>query len=248
MAKSRWEYVKRFEVNDSLLPRTWLVVRVDGCSFHKFSDDHNFAKPNDVSALHLMNFCARKVMEKFENIRFAYGQSDEYSFVFPPRCNPYNRRISKLSSIVASTFAVNYSFHWSHFFPQTSLKYPPSFDGRVVQYPTVEVLRDYLNWRQADCHINNLYNTTLWALIHGGLSPNEATKRLTGTNSGEKNEILFSDFKVNYNDEPELFKKGTFLFRKRCDSDDFTRTAIEEVNTSIINDKLWNEFPYLLES
>jgi tRNA(His) guanylyltransferase len=34
MAKSKYEYVKHFEMPDPLLPNTWLVVRVDGRSFH----------------------------------------------------------------------------------------------------------------------------------------------------------------------------------------------------------------------
>lgn len=32
----------------------------------------------------------------------------------------------------------------------------PSFDARTVLYPNDQSLRDYLSWRQADCHINNL--------------------------------------------------------------------------------------------
>lgn len=31
--------------------------------------------------------------------------------------------------------------------------------------------------------------------------------------AGEKNEILFSRFKINYNNEPEVFKKGSVVFR-----------------------------------
>ena len=36
-------------------------------------------------------------------------------------------------------------------------------------------------------------------------------ERLKGTLSGEKNEILFSEFKINYNEEPAQFRKGTTL-------------------------------------
>ena len=35
-----------------------------------------------------------------------------------------------------------------------------------------------------------------------------------GTNSGAKNELLFSRFGINYNNEPELFRKGTVLVRR----------------------------------
>ncbi|KAK6214857.1 hypothetical protein QIS74_07876 [Colletotrichum tabaci] len=34
-----------------------------------------------------------------------------------------------------------------------------------------------------------------------------------GTVSGDKNEILFSQFKINYNNEPEMYKKGSVVFR-----------------------------------
>jgi tRNA(His) 5'-end guanylyltransferase len=63
-------------------------------------------------------------------------------------------------------------------------------------------------------HINNLYNTTFWALVQqGGMDPQEATQRLSGTFSADKNEILFKEFGINYNNEPECFKKGTVLYR-----------------------------------
>lgn len=34
-----------------------------------------------------------------------------------------------------------------------------------------------------------------------------------GTLAADKNEILFSRFKINYNNEPEMFKKGSIIFR-----------------------------------
>ena len=48
------------------------------------------------------------------------------------------------------------------------MKYPAYFDSRVVLYPTDDNLKDYLKWRQADVHINNLYNTIFWALVDRG--------------------------------------------------------------------------------
>uniref|UniRef100_A0A0L8FWE6 Probable tRNA(His) guanylyltransferase n=1 Tax=Octopus bimaculoides TaxID=37653 RepID=A0A0L8FWE6_OCTBM len=35
MAKSRFEYVRDFELDDRCLPNCWLVVRIDGHSFHR---------------------------------------------------------------------------------------------------------------------------------------------------------------------------------------------------------------------
>jgi len=148
-----------------------------------------------------------------------------------------------------STFTAYYVHLWSTYFSETPLSPPlPSFDGRAVCYPTVQNLRDYMSWRQVDCkhtppcitpkndsdmsgHINNLYNTTFWALIQlGGMDGTEAEKTLKvsrpaptaktlslmprkGTYAADKNEILFSKFSINYNNEPEMYKKGSVVFR-----------------------------------
>jgi tRNA(His) guanylyltransferase len=35
-----------------------------------------------------------------------------------------------------------------------------------------------------------------------------------GTDAAEKNEILWSEFGKNYNNEPAMFRKGTVLFKE----------------------------------
>ncbi|EEH50670.2 tRNA guanylyltransferase [Paracoccidioides brasiliensis Pb18] len=197
----RYEYVKAFEQDDNLLPNTWIVVRIDGRGFHRFSGRYHFQKPNDERALNLMNTAACAVMKDLPDLIIAYGVSDEYS---------------KLVTTIVSTFTAHYIYNWSSFFPSAPLEpgFLPTFDGRAVQYPSVRNLRDYMSWRQADCHINNLYNTTFWNMIlQGGISNTEAEKELQGTVSGEKNEILFSRFGINYNNEPEMYRKGSVIFR-----------------------------------
>ena len=37
MAKSRFEYVRDFELNDKLLKNCWIVIRIDGSGFSKYS-------------------------------------------------------------------------------------------------------------------------------------------------------------------------------------------------------------------
>jgi len=105
MAGSKFAYVRNFELPDPLLPDTFIVLRIDGHSFHRqsksfasrltysltlhlyrFSADHEFAKPNDVRALQLMDDAAISVMEAFADITLAFGESDEFRRVgFSPR-------------------------------------------------------------------------------------------------------------------------------------------------------------------
>ena len=35
MAKSKFEYVREFETDDTCLPHCWVVVRLDGRNFHR---------------------------------------------------------------------------------------------------------------------------------------------------------------------------------------------------------------------
>ncbi|KAF2677784.1 Thg1-domain-containing protein [Lentithecium fluviatile CBS 122367] len=215
MANSKYEYVRSFEQADILLPNTFIVVRIDGRGFTKFTTKYKFVKPNDRRALDLMNAAAEAVMKDLPDLVLAYGQSDEFSFVFHKDCMLFERRASKLTTTIVSTFTANYVLGWSKYFPDTPLTPPlPSFDGRAVCYPSDTNLRDYLSWRQVDCHINNLYNTSFWALVQqGGMDPRAAEQELSGTFSADKNEILFSRFGINYNNEPEIFKKGSVLYR-----------------------------------
>jgi tRNA(His) guanylyltransferase len=129
----------------------------------RFTKEHEFEKPNDVAGLSLMNACAEAVFQSFSgDVLFAFGESDEFSFVIHKDSTLYERRkrfvqtefftynLSKIATLFASCFASNYVFKWSEFFPNKKLKYPPLFDGRVVAYPSEKNLRDYLSWRQVD--------------------------------------------------------------------------------------------------
>ena len=60
--------------------------------FSRFSDSHNFTKPNDERSLNLMTCAAEQVMKEFKEVVISYGQSDEYSFVFRRDAQAYNRR------------------------------------------------------------------------------------------------------------------------------------------------------------
>lgn len=225
-----------------------MIVRLDGKAFHKFTTAHDFEKPNDLRGLNLMNYAASCVMKEFNEIILAYGQSDEYSFVFHRSASVYNRRASKILSNVNSLFTSSYVFYWDRFFKTEKLKYPPCFDARIVLYPTEENLKDYLSWRQADVHINNLYNTCFWKLVQKGLTNSEAEERLRGTVSGDKNEILFSEFGINYNNLPPMFRKGTILLTKQIKIDgDRKKKMPIPIYDDLIKEKFWKDHDELLE-
>lgn len=197
-----------------------------------------------------MNVAGMTVMKEFNDIILSYGQSDEYSFVFHKSSQLYNRRATKIASYVNSLFTSAYVFNWNNLFPEKKLNYPPCFDSRTVLYPTEQNLKDYLSWRQADVHINNLYNTAFWNLVlKGGLTNSEAEAELRGTLSADKNEILFNKFGINYNKISPMFRKGTILLRKKVDvpNSKSVRQLIVPIFDDLIQEKFWKTHHELLE-
>lgn len=264
MANSKYEYVKLFERENYLLPDTYIVLRVDGKGFHKFSAHYEFDKPNDERALQVMNRAALSIMAKYPDVTMAYGDSDEYLFLLRKQCQLYERREMKLTTTFAAAMSVEYYYWWSQEFPDKPLSHErlPQFDCRAVVYPNITVVKDYFRWRQVDCHINNLYNTSFWTLVlKGNLTPQQAEQRLMGTVSSDKNEILFSEFGINYNNEPDMYKKGTTLVREmtgpECDESGMLdrqkqrqtkqrrKAQIVTLHCDIINEQFWTERPYL---
>ncbi|KAJ7266552.1 Thg1 C terminal domain-containing protein, partial [Mycena rebaudengoi] len=268
MAGSKYAYVRNFELPDPILPGTFMVFRLDGHSFHRFSDEHGFAKPNDVQALELMDHAARDLMDQYADIVLAFGESDEFSFLLRKSSSLYNRRQSKIVTTLTSLFTSSYVFRWSTYFPNNPLQYPPSFDGRIVLYPGTREVRDYFAWRQTDTHINNLYNTAFWALVQdGGETTTQAHATLKGTVSKQKHEILFSRFNINYNTLDARFRKGSTLVREDIpdeptphsgpllDPEDATkkmrgrakpRTRVVVLHCDIIKDDFWESRTHIL--
>lgn len=143
----------------------------------------------------------QSVLRQFPDIRIAFGESDEYSFVFHKDTRLYGasivlrmdicameefsavisdvgRRASKLISLVTSAFSVEYVRAWKEYLGDVDLVQSPLFDGRAVLYPTEQCIRDYLSWRQADTHINCQYNTCYWTLIKEGKTREETQHML----------------------------------------------------------------------
>ena len=201
----------------------------------------------------------------------------------PRRTHARAVRRSKLTSVIVSLFASTYVMRWREHLPDTPLQYAPAFDARAVRcaasppalapqaltcvhapnqvcYPSDGALRDYLSWRQADCHINNQYNAAFWALVRrSGASRAEAQARLAGTQTAEKNELLFSEFGISYGSLPAMHRKGSLLRRERREEPlpgrppgpdgappTRARTRVVIEHDDVIGDAFWQAHPELL--
>lgn len=199
-----------------------------------------------------MNACAAQVLKEIPDVFLAYGQSDEYSFLFRRSSTLWGRRSEKWSSNICSLFTASFVLQWKSFFPDLELTSTPSFDARCVEYPSTENIRDYFSWRQADCHINNLYNTSFWALVQNSdpkKTEREAQDILKDTDSAAKNELLFSQFGINYAKEPEMYRKGSTVYKEVKSVDEVSasgknvtrqRTVVSTTHEDLIGDTFWD--------
>lgn len=75
----------------------------------------------------------------------------------------------------------------------------------------------------------------------------QAEEKLRGTLASHKNELLFQEFGLNYNNEPPLFRKGTTLIRKLVpDSTERLKPTIVPLVDDIIGDRFWKENPEVI--
>ncbi|KAB7503224.1 tRNA(His) guanylyltransferase 1 [Armadillidium nasatum] len=239
----KYDYLSSFKRKNHILPHTFLVVRIDGKGFSKFSATHKFEKPNDRRSLNLMNHAAITVMKKFPIIKLSYGQSDEYSFVIK-RFGHGEKEGNALISRIVSVFTGSFTNYWKNFFSETQLEGNPVFDARLVLYPTIESVRDYLSWRQADCHINNMYNTCFWKLVNEkGFSRTSAQEYLKGTFSEDKQRILKEELGFIYSDDEPMFRKGSVICKDNLSGDN----TLVVKHCDIIGPQFWIDNCNLLE-
>ncbi|XP_044384506.1 tRNA(His) guanylyltransferase isoform X3 [Triticum aestivum] len=138
------------------------------------------------------------------------------SFLFQENTELYQRD-ERLNLSSCSCFTYFYMLNWK---VNKELVQPPQFEAEVLCYPKPKILCDYLSWRQAECHNRNQYNTCFWILVKSGKGEgeDEVHEILKGTLSTDKNDLLFQRFRINYNNDPEMFQKGSCTCQQKGSS------------------------------
>lgn len=120
----------------------------------------DFFSYDNVSSSNRKPFYQLRFPQIMQPLRKASKVNHFFSLISVPGCVLLlltRNRNSKLVTTIVSTFTAYYIHSWGTFFPEMALTAPlPSFDGRAVQYPSIQNLRDYLSWRQVDCELSIL--------------------------------------------------------------------------------------------
>lgn len=179
--------------------RTHVVIRIDGRAFHQFT--RGLERPYSRRLADALDEAAVRLCGEMIGCRFAYGQSDEYSFVLTDT-EPadaalwFDGNVQKMVSVSASVFtgAFNQAFRGGQ---------AGAFDSRVLVIAQPSEVQKYLLWRQLDASANSL---NMLASAH---FPHE---ELVGKSTAEKHELLHSKG-LNWAKEPADFKRGRAVVR-----------------------------------
>jgi len=186
-----------------VLPAVYIVARLDGRGFTKLTKEaQDFEAPFDRRFHELMVNTTRHLMDVGFRVVYGFTQSDEISLLVSRDCDAFGRKIRKINSVLAGEASARFSL---------DLGASGTFDCRVSQLPNATLVADYFRWRSEDAHRNALHGHCYWALRREGLSAQQATAKLSGRSTAEKNELLFQHG-INFNDLPTWQKRGTGVY------------------------------------
>lgn len=204
-----------------LTPRSYVIIRLDGKNFSKYTA--KLEKPFDTDLSDAMNETAKALCDEF-NCKFAYTQSDEISLVITDIGNLeaemiHGGSIQKLCSLTASVATAKFNEvrnlqyinglidETKSFGKVTKLVLPKQayFDARVFIVPNQIEVVNHMVWRQQDATRNSVSMAAYALLGH------KATMNKSGA---EKQEMMFQEKGVNWNDYPTKFKRGVVIFKE----------------------------------
>ena len=193
--------------NDTfVLPGIYMVARIDGRTFsHLTRDVHQFAAPYDERFRDYMVSTVEHLMDCGFRVLFGYTQSDEISLLFHLEDNTFGRKIRKYNSVLAGEASAKFS---------VLLGDVGAFDCRICQLPNLDIVLNYFRWRAEDAHRNALNAHCYWTLRGQGKNAQSATEQLLGMSVSKRNEFLFSEAGINFNDLPTWQRRGIGVYKE----------------------------------
>lgn len=189
--------VKKYESVSKtiLMPRGWIVLRVDGKAFHTFT--RGMKKPFDDKLIESMVKAGERVAKEMMGFKLGYHQSDEFTFVLTDTGSYesqywFDGEVQKLCSVTASMFAT--------YFNKEMGGTEAVFDCRAFSVPEDDVPNVFI-WRQRDWERNSLQMLARSLFSH---------KELWAKNNSSIHDMLYSK-NVNWATLEPRLKNGTFI-------------------------------------
>lgn len=188
------------------LPRRLpLIIRIDGKCFHSLAKKLKWKKPFDDDLIKNLRNVALELCKEIMNVKFAYLQSDEISFLLIDYEEIqteawFNNEIQKIVSVVSGLASAKLSLLLNH---------EVSFDARVFVVPPWEVC-NYFIWRQKDWARNSVQ-----MLGRAYFSQ----KQLHGLKCNQIQEKLWKEKDINWAKLSLTHKRGSCIVKKETEQE-----------------------------
>jgi tRNA(His) 5'-end guanylyltransferase len=201
-------------------------VRLNGRRFQAVSEALKAKKPFDEKFATCLVACGKAVFQSNLAPTLIFVVSDEVNVLFT-YTTPFNLRVEKIDSVLASTVSSAFSLNALRYFDKSLVV---AFDSRIVM-TSKERLWEYLAWRQRDAWRNHNNAYAYWLLRRLGHKPSEVAKKLKGLKTEDLHELLFRHG-INLAKTPAWQRKGILIYRqpiqKRVKTQTVTRWQIKE--------------------
>jgi len=196
--------MKEREIYTRLRTVAPFFVRVDGRNFRHALSLLKREQPHDLTFAKSMGAASESLMRRSGlPVQLVFTFSDEANALFLEA--PFDGRIEKLDSIVASFFASALTLTLA---PST----PLAFDARVVPVDKLDVA-PYLEWRQNEAWRNHLHAYAYYHLRKEGETARDAHAKLFEMNASDIHEFMFNRG-VNLAKTPSWQRKGILVHKE----------------------------------
>lgn len=192
-----WERIKKYEFASRtiLLPRSYILLRIDWKAFHTFTKD--MGKPFDDKLIECMVKAWERTAKEMMGFVIWYHQSDEFTFCITDLESFESQvwfwgEVQKLCSVTASMF-------WAYF-NKEMWGTEAIFDCRAFNVPNDDVPNVFI-WRQRDWERNSLQMFARDTFTH---------KELNNKKKWDMHEMLHEQGK-NWAKLQPVYKNGTFI-------------------------------------
>lgn len=186
-----------------LMSRLPIYARLDGKCFSSFT--RKMSRPYDANMSRLMIDTTKFLLDE-TSATIGYTQSDEISLSwhYPDyKSEPlFGGKIQKINSVLSGMASAFFAVNAYRIFGGSTY---PSFDCRVFNLPNLEECANAFLWRELDATKNAITMLAQTYFSH---------KQLHGVSGDEKQEMLFREHGINFNDMPAFFKRGTLVRRE----------------------------------
>ncbi|MBV9865099.1 MAG: hypothetical protein JO316_07090 [Abitibacteriaceae bacterium] len=200
-----------------LVPGAWVVIRVDGRGFSRFTEKH-FQKPCDERFRDYMLQTAQVLLEELTGL-YVYTESDEISILIKPNWNLFDRGWEKAVSISAGIASAAFT----HACGKVA-----HFDSRVWLGVNEDAVVDYFRWRQSDAQRCALNGWCYWTLRNTGVNVRQATKRIEKLSVAAKQELLL-EYGITFNELPAWQRQGVGLYWEEYEKEGYNPQTDETV-------------------